>query len=115
MDERLEKAFQTANFMASLSNLRRVALEELNQHLIYYFQGSSFTVTRELIVFVHTLTELGIEEYIILDDNNIPANVTDLKDFLTKILSLYTEATREYYKKYSDIKTQRRVEGLIAL
>ena len=115
MDERLEKAFQTANYMASLGNLRRVALEEFNQNLIYYFQGSTFTVNRELIVFVHTLTELGNTESIILDDNNIPANITNLKEFLTSILNVYGEATNTFLAKYAELKSKRRVEGLIAL
>ena len=115
MDERLEKAFQTANYMASLSNLRRVALEEYKQNLIYYFQGSTFTVTRELIVFVHTLTELGNTESVILDDNNIPLNVTNLKEFLDKILNTYALATNAYLAKYGEIKSKRRVEGLVEL
>ena len=115
MDERLEKAFQTANYMASLSNLRKVALEEFKQNLIYYFQGSTFTVTRELIVFVHTLTELGNTESVILDDNNIPLNVTNLKGFLDNILNVYGLATNSYLTKYTEIKSKRRVEGLVEL
>ena len=115
MDERLEKAFQTANYMATLGNLRKTALEEYNQSLIYYFQGSSFTVSRELIVFVHTLTELGNTESIILDDNNIPLNVTDLKEFLTNILNVYGQATNEYLGKYAALKSKRRVGDLVSL
>ena len=115
MDERLEKAFQTANYMATLSNLRKTALEEYQQSLIYYFQGSSFTVTRELIVFVHTLTEIGNTESIILDDNSIPQNITNLKEFLTNILNVYGQATNLYLAKYVDLKSKRRVEGLVEL
>ena len=36
MDERLEKAFQTANFMATLNLSRKTALEEFKQNLIFY-------------------------------------------------------------------------------
>jgi hypothetical protein len=115
VDERLEKAFQTANYMATLGNLRKSALEEYTQSLIYYFQGSSFTVSRELIVFVHTLTELGNTESIILDDNNIPLNVTDLKEFLTNILNVYGQATNEYLVKYADLRSKRRVGDLVGL
>ena len=115
MDERLEKAFQTANYMATLGNLRKTAQEEYNQSLIYYFQGSSFTVSRELIVFVHTLTELGNTESILLDDNNIPLNVINLKEFLTNILNVYGQATNEYLPKYTDLKSKRRVGDLVGL
>ena len=115
MDERLEKAFQTANYMATLGNLRKTALEEYNQGLIYYFQGSSFTVSRELIVFVHTLTELGNTESILLDDNSIPLKVSNLQEFLDNMLSVYTEATNEYLAKYADLRSKRRVGDLVNL
>ena len=115
MDERIEKAFQTANFMATLSNLRKTALEEYKQSLVYYFQGSSFTVSRELIVFVHTLIELENTESIVLDDNSIPQNITNLKEFLTNILNVYGLATNTYLSKYVEIKSKRRVEGLVEL
>lgn len=115
MDERIEKAFQTANFMATLSNLRKTALEEYQQRLVYYFQGSSFTVSRELIVFVHTLIELGAEESIILDDNYIPLNVKNLNEFLDNLREVYTLATNTYLSKYGSIKSKRKVEDLINL
>ena len=101
--------------MATLGNLRKTAQEEYNQSLIYYFQGSSFTVSRELIVFVHTLTELGNTESILLDDNNIPLNVTNLKEFLTNILNVYGQATNEYLIKYTDLRSKRRVGDLVGL
>jgi hypothetical protein len=115
VDERLEKAFQTANYMATLGNLRKTALEEYNQRLIYYFQGSSFTVSRELIVFVHTLTELGNTESILLDDNNIPLKILNLQEFLDNMLSVYNEATNEYLAKYADLRSKRRVGDLVNL
>jgi len=115
VDERIEKAFQTANFMATLSNLRKTALEEYQQRLVYYFQGSSFTVSRELIVFVHTLIELGAEESIILDDNYIPLNVKNLNEFLDNLREVYTLATNTYLSKYGSIKSKRKVEDLINL
>ncbi len=101
--------------MATLGNLRKTALEEYNQSLIYYFQGSSFTVSRELIVFVHTLTELGNTESILLDDNRIPLKVSNLQEFLDNMLSVYNEATNEYLAKYADLRSKRRVGDLVNL
>jgi hypothetical protein len=115
VDERIEKAFQTANFMATLSNLRKTALEEYQQSLIYYFQGSSFTVTRELIVFVHTLIELGNTESIILDDNHIPLKINNLQEFLGNLQDLYQQSTNEYLSKYASIKSKRKIEDLVNL
>lgn len=115
MDERLEKAFQTANYMTALSNQRTVILEEFQQSLIYYFQGSSFTIDKSLITFISTLLAHSTTSAVILDDNNIPVEIPNLKEFLDEILSTYFSATNEYLVKYNQIKTKRRVDDLMAL
>ena len=51
MDEKIEKAFAVANYMVTLSNQRRLILEEFNQKTIYYTNGATFKVTPELINF----------------------------------------------------------------
>ena len=115
MDERLEKAFQTANYMTTLSNQRKVILEEFQQSLIYYFQGASFTVDRNLIAFISTIVARDTTVAVVLDDNNIPVEIPDLKLFLDEIMSIYASSTNEYLVKYNQIKTKRRVGDLMAL
>lgn len=115
MDEKLEKAIQTANYMATLTNQRKLALEEYNQSLVYYFDGASFTATRELITFAKALIDSGNTSAILLDDNSIPVKVEDLKTFYNNILAVYGEASHEYFVKYTNLKKKRRVEDLVAL
>jgi hypothetical protein len=115
VDERLEKAFQTANYMTALSNQRKVIFEEFQQSLIYYYQGSSFTVDRNLVTFISTLVARDTAASVVLDDNNIPVEITDLKLFLDEIISVYTSATNDYLLKYNQIKSKRRVGDLMAL
>jgi hypothetical protein len=115
VDERLEKAFQTANYMTTLSNQRKVILEEFQQSLIHYFQGASFTVDRNLITFISTLVARETTVSVVLDDNNIPVEIPDLKVFLDEIISIYFSATNEYLVKYNQIRSKRRVSDLIAL
>ena len=115
MDERLEKAIQTANFMATLNTQRRLAFEEFSQSIIYYYNGASFTANRELITFVKTLLDVGYNEAVILDDNNIPVNIPNTKEFLDSILDVYTKSINEYITIYTDIKKKRKVEDLVNL
>jgi hypothetical protein len=116
MDERLEKAFQTANFMATLTNQRRAALEEFRQNSIYYVKGSSFVITRELIAFVKSMIDLNYTQNIVLiDDNDVPVSIDDLTVFQKEILAQYYSATSEYHSTYTAIKSKRKAEDLINL
>jgi hypothetical protein len=116
MDERLEKAFQTANYMATLTNQRRVAFEEFTQNLIYYTQGSSFLITKELLAFVGSMISLGhTQNVIVIDDNNVPVSIPDLTAFQELIVDQYHRATNTYYSAYTEIKSKRKVQDLINL
>ncbi len=101
--------------MTTLSNQRKVILEEFQQSLIYYFQGASFTIERNLITFISTLVARETTVAVVLDDNNIPVEIPDLKTFLDEIISIYFSATNDYLVKYNQIKTKRRVGDLMAL
>ena len=114
MDERLEKAFQTANFMASLTGQRKIALEEFQQGLIYYQSGASFTVTRELLSFVKLLIDSGYtEDTVLIDDNSMPVQIKDLQAFYDNILDQYFQSANQYFVEYTNLKRQRKVEDLI--
>ena len=114
MDERLENALQTANFMATLNLSRKTAFEEFKQGLIFYQNGCSFTADLETITKVHMLA-LHDESAIIVDNNNIPMEVTNLKEFLDKCLALYKKESEKYLAKYNNIKKQRNISNLINL
>lgn len=115
MDEKLEKAIQTANYMATLTSQRKLALEEYKQSLIYYFGGASFTATPTLISFVKTIVDTGNTSAVILDDNSIPVKIEDVKEFYNNLFVVYAQASILYFDKYSDIKKKRRVQDLVNL
>jgi hypothetical protein len=116
MDERIEKAFAVANYMATLSNQRRIILEEYNQKLVYYTNGATFKVTPELINFAKTTMELGYTSDVpFVDANNFPIIIADVKDFLDNIVSVYFEALNEYAVKYADLKTKRKITDIVEL
>ncbi len=114
MNESLEKAFQTANFMASLTGQRKLALEEYKQGLIHYQSGASFTITRELINFVKLLLDSEYSQDIVLiDDNDMPVQIKDVQEFYDNILDQYFQSANQYFSKYSALKKQRKVEDLV--
>lgn len=115
MDDTLKKAFDIANYMATLSSQKHILKEEFKQNLIHYHGGGTFTVSKELINFVKTLIELNnLDDVVLIDDNDQPINIENLKDFFDNILTIYQQSLSEYYVKFQKLKTNRTVEGLVS-
>ena len=115
MDERLEKALDVSNYMITLNNQRRIIHEQFLENSIHYLNGGKFSVNRDLINFCHTLVQNSQTQAVLIDDNDIPVNVDDLQKFLSDVLDIYFKASYEYLDKYNEIKTSRKVEGLVDL
>ena len=115
MDERLEKALDFSNYMLTLNNQKRLLAEKYQESLIHFYSGSQFTVTQELINFVHTLSNIYPVGAIVLDDNNTPFTVNDIDEFAKELIGVYVFASRKYASDYESIKQNRSVQGLIDL
>lgn len=116
MDERIEKAFSVANYMATLSNQRRIIQEEFNQKLVYYYNGGTFQVTPTLIAFTKTVLDMGHStDTAFIDANNFPVLVSDVQAFYDTITDTYFQALNNYAAKFTDIKSKRKVEDIVKL
>jgi hypothetical protein len=114
MDDRLKKALNIANLMITFGTQRDLLRQEFKENCIYHDKGHRFTVNRELVNFLSTLVTLGhTEDIVILDDFENPYMIADIKEFLDTILSIYIEATNEYYHKYIDLKSKRSIAKVI--
>lgn len=116
MDEKIEKAFEVVNYMATLSNQRRLLAEEIDQKLIYYINGSTFKITPTLINFAKLMIDLKrTSDAVFIDDNNNPVIVEDVKKFFDSITKQYFEVTETYSTRFLAIKSKRKISDLIEL
>ena len=114
MDERLEKALEFANFMVTLNNQKRSLKEKYRNDCVFYQSGGTFTITKELITFIKTLVDLdNINDIVVIDDNELPIRISDLKQFLEDIVNQYFIASNSYYNDYQILKKNRSVEALV--
>lgn len=113
MDERLTKALDFSNYMVTLNNQKRLLNEKYNEDLLFFFNGSQFLITKELITFVGLMLDKQQPSLILTDDNNIPTLITDVQDFFDSIIDVYTSASNMYYAQYQTLKKNRSVEKLI--
>lgn len=116
MDERIEQAFEVANYMATLSNQRRIILEEFNQKLIYYTNGGTFKIDYSLINFTKNVLEMGHDSDVpFIDSNNFPILITDVQSFYNNIVENYFQAINDYSVKFAEIKSKRKIEDMTSL
>lgn len=115
MDERLEEALDFSNYMVTLQNQKRILKEQYKESLLYYYNKGQFSVTPSLITFLQTLTSLNQTEVVLIDDNEIPVLVEDIKTFLVEILNLYFSSTNRYLLDYNDLVSKRSVKDMLDL
>lgn len=116
MDERIEKAFEVANYMATLSNQRRIIIEEFTQQLVYYVNGATFIINPELINFTKSVLDIGhTHEVAFVDSNTLPVIIHDVKKFFDDIIGIYFAALNDYAVKYASIAAKRNISDLVEL
>ena len=116
MDERLEKAFAVANYMATLSNQRKIISEEFEQSIVYYINGGTFKINPELISFTKNIIDLGYTHDVpFVDINGFPVVVPEVQKFLEEIILQYMTALNLYSIKFAEIKSKRKVADLVDL
>jgi len=113
MDPQVEKAYQVASIVATLSSQIRILNEEYNQTLLYYFNGGTFTANEQRLAFLFGLVNKKIESIVLLDDNQTPILVDDIKSFTTELLARYKEATNLMYYKHKKIMTSKTIESIL--
>jgi len=114
MDERLEKALAFSNYMVTLNNQRRALKEKFLNDCVFYQAGGSFTITKELINFCKLLIDQGNdEEVILIDDNDLPVEIANMKEFFLKVINIYFSATNSYFSEYQKLKTNRTIEKMV--
>ena len=111
MDQRLKKAIDFSNYAVTLSNQKRILNEKFKESCVYYFNGSQFTITQEIIGFCQALAHNT--SIILIDDNGIPVKIDNLLSFTADIIEIYTNASNEYLDEYNELKKSRSVEKLI--
>jgi hypothetical protein len=116
MDERIEKAFETANYMATLSNQKRIIQEEFTQQLIFYINGGTFQITTDLISYIKTVIDLDkVNDIIFIDSNGVPVLIDDVQQFFDDVTAQYFKACQNYIEKYNDIRVKRRIKDIVDL
>jgi len=115
MDERLQKALDISNYMVVLNNQKKLLREQYYENIVYYYNGGQFTITKDLISFCQSLIHMHQTETILIDDNDLPIEISDLENFLQELYTKYFEAANRYHVEYNKLKKNRSIESIMDL
>ena len=115
MDQRLKAALDFSNYRKVLFNHKQDLKLKVEARLRYSIDGGTFDIDRELITFVRMLLDDGRIDVVLIDRNQNPIRINDLKAFHEEIFSRYFEATNMYHTEYSRMKSARTVEDLLSM
>ena len=113
MDERLEKALKFAEYRTTLNNQIAQLKHRTEVELLHSVNGGTFPITMELINFVKLLITAKKKEAVLLDKNDTPILVTDLKAFYKNTLNRYTDVTMDMHEQFQKIRKARKVESIL--
>lgn len=115
MDQRLKAALDFSNYRKALFNLKQDLKLKVEARLRYSIDGGTFDIDRTLISFVRMLLDDGRTEVVLLDRNDNPIRIGDLRGFHDEIFSRYFEATNLYHSEYTRLREARTIEEVLSL
>lgn len=113
MDKRLKQALEFSNYMVTLSNQKRILLEQYQNDLTCYVNGGEFKASQQLISFCQSLLYLHQTDAVLIDDNNLPIEIKNLAEFTSSIINVYVSASNKYLTEYNKLKKNRTVAGIV--
>jgi len=113
MDKRLEQALDFSNFRMILTTRQENLKMLMNNKLTLSYGGGLFKVDKELFSFVGMLRLNGINEFILIDENDIPIKIEDLSEFAEEMIVKYESALTQYYNSYQKLSEAREIRKVI--
>jgi len=98
MDEKLLNALEVGKLLDTINRHKKILYNQYIEDSTIYYNGGRFIADAKLISFI-----AGSDPRLILDQDNIPIEINDTEDFVTKIISQYQTAIAQYHKRYVEI------------
>jgi len=109
-----KSCFRFFKYRQTLAIQRKTLRERIEGKLTYGHSGGIFKIDRTLLTFVQMLIDQDRTENVpLIDQNENPILIPDLKQFRDEILDRYFTSTYEYHEEYEKIKSSRTVEKLL--
>lgn len=113
MDKRLEQALDFSNFRMILATRQKNLKLLMNNKLMLSYEGGLFKITPELINFLALAIMGNNNTLIVIDENDIPIKIENLKEFAKTAAAKYDKAVEQYYNSYQKLSEAREIRKVI--
>lgn len=101
----IERLKRHSDISHRIATEKKTALEKLRSRQTLVYHNQIFKADSQTIAMVSTMLEARPNQTIyVLDSNDNPAEITDPKDFLSKLVERNQESINEYHTLYSKFK-----------
>ena len=104
MDEKLLNALEVGKTLDSINRHKKLLYEQYVEAATFYYNGGRFRATGNLMSLLPQL-EMGS---IVIDEDNIPVQLTDILEFSSIVKKHYQHATKEYLDRYNSVSNTIR-------
>lgn len=104
MDEKLLNALEVGKTLDSINRHKKLLFEQYIETATFYYNGGRFIANGDLM---SLLTQLEVGS-IIIDEDNMPVQLTDILEFSSEVKKHYQNATKEYLDRYNHVTNQIR-------
>jgi hypothetical protein len=106
----IDRAQTIINSRASWLKQRALLQEQVQESLMTPWQGSFFRADPLTIGLVKTLIDLGLESAVVLDLQQLPCQIDNLKQFLAMLVEHNQQVLNLYQQQYADLVKQRTIK-----
>lgn len=115
MKEKINKALDVSKLRHTLVLEQRRLLEKYRIDTQFSFNGGTFIVDRQLLAFVDGAISYYGGSCVVIDQNDRPVFISDLKKFKDAIWEIYHSASTAYYDGSEELRKQRSVKAVVKL
>lgn len=114
IDERLSTTIAASNYRLTLNTYKNQARLRFKTACLLATNGGFFDITPEFLSFLSAVAERH-DTYVLVDVNENPIQVTDVKELLESAFETYSEATLQLHHDFEKLKKARTTASLLEL
>lgn len=115
IDPKLESAIEFSKYRETLQQHLEQLKFKVEQQLVVSENNGIFTVTTQLVSFLHMMKTTDAKSVVLMDDNETPIRISDIPAFLEKCINKYSLVMNYYYSEYEKSRKEQNAVSLFNL